>query len=287
MGSRELKRVPLDFDWPLSKIWKGFINPHYKPCPANGVTCFGGSTAAGRWMDAITRFIAMMGQEAAEAAYAGQFAGHGRVYPHPYLRDWDQAPHYDIPQEVSDKINQFQETRDRMRVLHDHLTTHPPDVLPLTDEMLALVEGLAEEKIQGIGGSTAYKIHKRLLKVAKMPKTWGVCQVCSGESMDLAHKEAYEAWQEEEPPIGPGWQLWEDVSEGSPISPVFRTAAELADWAAEHDPNYGRIGRSKCGTITRAQWLQMFEQDKTDMGTFTVANTATGYFGPMIGSGEA
>jgi ribonuclease R len=26
---RELKRVPLDFDWPLNKIWDGFKNPHY------------------------------------------------------------------------------------------------------------------------------------------------------------------------------------------------------------------------------------------------------------------
>jgi hypothetical protein len=24
---RELKRVPLDFDCPLNKVWKGYINP--------------------------------------------------------------------------------------------------------------------------------------------------------------------------------------------------------------------------------------------------------------------
>lgn len=26
---RELRRVPLDFDWPLNKPWKGFLNPFY------------------------------------------------------------------------------------------------------------------------------------------------------------------------------------------------------------------------------------------------------------------
>lgn len=26
---RELKRVALDFDWPLHKVWDGFINPHH------------------------------------------------------------------------------------------------------------------------------------------------------------------------------------------------------------------------------------------------------------------
>ena len=27
---RELKRVPLGFDWPLNKAWDGYINHHYK-----------------------------------------------------------------------------------------------------------------------------------------------------------------------------------------------------------------------------------------------------------------
>ena len=30
---REVKRVALDFDWPLDKRWKGYLNPHYKECP--------------------------------------------------------------------------------------------------------------------------------------------------------------------------------------------------------------------------------------------------------------
>lgn len=32
------------------------------------------------------------------------------------------------------------------------------------------------------------------------------------------------------PPTGDGYQLWETVSEGSPISPVFATPEELATW---------------------------------------------------------
>jgi len=30
---RELKKVPLDFNWPLKKIWKGYTNPYYVNCP--------------------------------------------------------------------------------------------------------------------------------------------------------------------------------------------------------------------------------------------------------------
>lgn len=30
---RQLKRVALDFNWPLGKTWEGFVNPHGKVCP--------------------------------------------------------------------------------------------------------------------------------------------------------------------------------------------------------------------------------------------------------------
>jgi len=44
-----------------------------------------------------------------------------------------------------------------------------------------------------------------------------------------------------EPPEGVGWQMWEDTSEGSPISPVFKTAEELAQWLEDN-------GAPKSGT---------------------------------------
>jgi hypothetical protein len=53
-----------------------------------------------------------------------------------------------------------------------------------------------------------------------------------------------------DPPTGEGWQMWEDVTEGSPISPVFATPEELARWLAD-------TGASACGsdTATYEQWL--------------------------------
>lgn len=36
-------------------------------------------------------------------------------------------------------------------------------------------------------------------------------------------------------PEGPGYQLWETVSEGSPVSPTFATPEELANWLAQND----------------------------------------------------
>ena len=42
---RELRRVPMDFDWPLNKPWKGFVNPRYtakecKDCNGSGYAPF-------------------------------------------------------------------------------------------------------------------------------------------------------------------------------------------------------------------------------------------------------
>ena len=40
-----------------------------------------------------------------------------------------------------------------------------------------------------------------------------------------------------EPPSGKGYQCWETTSEGSPISPVFKTSDELYEWLATNEQN--------------------------------------------------
>jgi hypothetical protein len=35
-------------------------------------------------------------------------------------------------------------------------------------------------------------------------------------------------------PSGEGWQVWENVTEGSPVSPVFATKGELVDWLTKN-----------------------------------------------------
>lgn len=37
---------------------------------------------------------------------------------------------------------------------------------------------------------------------------------------------------------GEGYQLWETISEGSPVSPVFATPAELATWIKTHGSEF-------------------------------------------------
>lgn len=57
---RELKRVPLDFKWPLNKIWEGFINPHCKKC----AKCDGtGRTTAHERLSDLVSLLMLSGED--------------------------------------------------------------------------------------------------------------------------------------------------------------------------------------------------------------------------------
>jgi hypothetical protein len=78
------------------------------------------------------------------------------------------------------------------------------------------------------------------------------CKKCGGDGAVWSSPEAEKAceeWEETPPPTGDGYQLWETVSEGSPVTPVFVTPEELADWLVANDTSVTK------GT-TREQWLK-------------------------------
>ncbi len=62
------------------------------------------------------------------------------------------------------------------------------------------------------------------------------------------------SWKRD-PPAGDGWQMWETTSEGSPISPVFKTPEELAHWLA--DTKASAMGNS---TASYESWLAMIHE---------------------------
>ena len=60
---RELKRVPMGFDWPQGEIWEGYVNPYHKVCE----DCGGhGTTPARKWLDALVRLLLIAGAESLE-----------------------------------------------------------------------------------------------------------------------------------------------------------------------------------------------------------------------------
>lgn len=58
-----------------------------------------------------------------------------------------------------------------------------------------------------------------------------------------------------EPPKGEGYQLWETTSEGSPVSPVFKTLDELCEWCEDNATTFADFKASK------EEWKKMLEKD--------------------------
>ena len=67
-----------------------------------------------------------------------------------------------------------------------------------------------------------------------------------------------------------GWQLYETTSEGTPVSPVFATLEELAQWC-EHGATVFADNR-----WTAAQWLASFRQDSLDVMSLAYGSPGKG-----------
>jgi hypothetical protein len=69
------------------------------------------------------------------------------------------------------------------------------------------------------------------------------CSACNGDGSywpDPEMQKLCEAWEQTEPPAGEGWQVWETVSEGSPITPVLPTREALVDYLVEEGTEFDR-----------------------------------------------
>lgn len=209
---REIKRVALDFDTPIGTVWQGFLMPerlHEAPCPAVDVDCFNGFTASRAWVHSVAYLLLMLDDDRRDQE-------RGRPM-HPYFHSLEIHPHYS--REWYEQHGLFTRTLPR----------------PGAD-IVAFGTGLAGREGGWLGhdGCDQWTAEKSVIRAAGLdPDTWGICQKCGGRASVEAYsgqREEAEAWEPQEPPVGDGWQLWETVSEGSPVGPVFATAEELARW---------------------------------------------------------
>jgi hypothetical protein len=192
-------------------VWQGFLMPdtlHGEPCDR----CNGGETWASRWLYLLCYRINML---------AGDVRDQERGRPmHPYLAN-DQAPPIVWRPDPERKRPFISDDYDVMRPSADII------------DLIAGIAGCEPDRVGGLfGGNTEYDLYKAVVKASGL-ESWGSCEHCQGrgehERYEGQRVEA-EAWERSEPPTGEGWQLWETVSEGSPVSPVFPTAESLAQW---------------------------------------------------------
>lgn len=214
---RELKRVPLDFDWPLNEVWSGFLMPDHLSFPACP-DCDG------------------TGYSPEAAAVANTFYSHQIGGPRADALAW------------CDKIGQAEVdnlvAKGRLQVWRDGEWRSEPRLA---------AEVNAEQRQGGLGGHDAIN---RFVLVRFRCERLGIpldCPHCGGQgniATDDQRAEA-DAWEPTEPPTGDGFQLWETTSEGSPVTPVFPTLDALCAYAAEHATTFGRA------KATAAEWKTM------------------------------
>jgi hypothetical protein len=266
---RELKRVALDFKWPLHKVWKGFVNPHYgdcytcEACNGTGLSAWARDFDNDWWgrgsfrpediglnslepshpeiMRQVRRHIEQSPEyygtgDAAVEREAKRLASHYNRYRQNFLTQAE----IDIVREAAGFSIAFFKVLNEDGSVSDRTEPLDPDFVTST-------------LISSIGIDINYT---PILRAMEKEKGSYLCSACDGTTTwwsSEAEKAAAENWEPTEPPAGEGWQLWETVSEGSPISPVFATAEELARWLTAQDDN------GLDGSTTYDQWMAFLQ----------------------------
>jgi hypothetical protein len=218
--SREVKRVPLDFDAPIGVTWAPLLRPAETRLPACPECNGSGYTATAKWFEAITHLYLMMAEDVAAQARGREM--------HPYLAELGNAPY-----EIQDRT----------------VVTRRPGA-DAVDLAVRLV-GEEPDPIWGFGGSATSRACRKISAALGLPETWGYCPICDGEGSNPTPEQqaAYDAWSPAEIPTGEGWQLWETISDGGPVSLVFDNAEALAVWLST--PSAGRERMSSLDAARR------------------------------------
>jgi hypothetical protein len=232
--SREIRRVSLDFDFPIGQTWGGYLTDQFDfpPCP----DCI---------YEELPTIMSMafpsppQGSGLTREAYAISQT----FYPHMIggrmadLLAW----HDKLGQSEVDYLVAEGRLRDYKKRWDSTAREWVPRGEPVTAAMVN-----AGQHRGGNGPKGAHDAINRSILIKFRCAQLGItmnCQTCNGNG-DVAteeQREAAENWVGTEPPSGEGYQLWQTVSKGGPVSPVFATPEELATWIrSEGDEFDGR-----------------------------------------------
>lgn len=204
-------RVPLDFDWPLHRVWGGFLMdpdlalPDCPDCSHDRTSRQPTGLTAAAWGIHATFYAT-----SAPEPFRSQICWHDKI---------TQA-------EVDHLLS-----RGRLRSLvRNNDGTSTWESLPLS---------AADVNAAQDGGHGHDSVNQSILFQYRCERL-GIdvnCSTCGGKASVGTPEQfaAIEEWEPTDPPTGDGWQVWEDVSAGSPISPVFRSRDGVVTWLTSPD----------------------------------------------------
>lgn len=288
MGQYTLKRVALDFKADLDEVWPGYLNPFADmsvkcdACDGDGASpdmrflnqtwyrhiaremfgAFFGDAISSVWSEEKLRRAGWSEEVIANIARAKKFG-----FTH--LTHWSDKLHEDEIKALVDagRLSDLTSTWSR----ETGWVKKVPAVYPTPEQVNHwAAHGLGHDSLNcWIAAKARAKRGGIDLDDPKQTK----CAVCNGDgsiwNCEQAKKD-YENWKPTEPPAGPGYQLWETVTEGSPQSPVFDTPEKLAAWCVDNATMFaGRKG-------TYEEWLDLIREDALVL-TSTFVATAPPY----------
>lgn len=241
---RELKRVPLDFSWPLNNVWAGYLNPHHaaKSCPV----CKGSgySKEAKHLHDEWYGYVAFDPISTGSIPFTPETSAIRALAEHNVGRSTDFYGTGDGPiQKEAERL-----ARLFNRSWSHHLHQDDVDALWAEGRLTDFNPNWRDRGNEGLTSPSAAEVNlwsltgmghdgiKNAICIREKCKRLGyplLCANCQGDGELWPSAEAkalYENWQQIEPPTGEGYQLWETVSEGSPISPVFPSKDTFIDY---------------------------------------------------------
>ncbi len=267
---RIAKRVPIGFDWPLRETWDGYLMPkrlHERECEKCGGNGYSPQAdrlrekwySNGRFDPSETGSVPLTPETPGVRQFAERNVEHSPEYygsgeatirrEARRLADlWNGAWSHHLTQEDVDALIEAGRLKD---LTHDWVKgegwvpRNPmPTVTPAEVNHWSLM-GMGHDSIN------CMIVVKARCKREGLPYLCSHCEGHGSVERWPGQRAEAEAWEAVEPPTGDGWQMWEDTSEGSPISPVFDTPAALAEWLAIHETTFGSA------RATPAEWLRI------------------------------
>ena len=246
---RVLKRVDLNFKWPLNKVWVGYINPHIDKrencheCQESGLSEYAQELKK-QWYshNGPFEYLPNGGQRAKNALqYNLNDDDIAALIKSNRLPEFTRVPVNEEQKEIIKK--QKADGKGGWLEFHNGYTPSAKEV--------------NEWAKQGMGHDSL-NCHVVIKVRCEKAKRDYLCSSCNGNGFIWSSEEDeqnYEEWKKTEPPTGEGFQLWETTSEGSPTSPVFKTIEELAFYCENNCSTFGRE------RATKEQWLKMLDED--------------------------
>jgi hypothetical protein len=252
---REIKRVPIDFDWPLNEVWKGFLAPENLrggKCPAcengysphaehlhnrwYGYVPFDPSETGSQRLTPDTPAVRALVER--NVHRSPEYYGRGEAA---IVREgarlcelWNAQWSHHLHQDDVDALIAGGRLYD-----FTHKVIPGEGWEPIDPPPTVTAEQVNAWSIQGFGHDSIncwVAVRAACERAGKAVE----CSRCGGhgsvEKYEGQRAEA-DAWTATEPPTGEGWQLWSTTTEGHPMSPVFASADELATWMS--DPERG------------------------------------------------